>query len=37
MAAITAQLGQQQFLQLLIAQLKNQDPMDPVSQEDSIA
>ncbi len=37
MAAITSQLGQQQFMQLLIAQLKNQDPMDPVSQEDSIA
>jgi flagellar basal-body rod modification protein FlgD len=37
MPSITSQLGQQQFLQLLIAQLKNQDPMDPVSQEDSIA
>jgi len=37
MAAITSQMGQQQFMQLLIAQLKNQDPMDPVSQEDSIA
>ena len=37
MAAITAKLGQDQFMQLLIAQLKNQDPMDPVSQEDSIA
>jgi flagellar basal-body rod modification protein FlgD len=37
MASITSQMGQQQFLQLLIAQLKNQDPMDPVSQEDSIA
>jgi flagellar basal-body rod modification protein FlgD len=37
MAAITAELGQKQFMQLLIAQLKNQDPMDPVSQEDSIA
>jgi flagellar basal-body rod modification protein FlgD len=37
MAAITSELGQQQFMQLLIAQLKNQDPMDPVSQEDSIA
>jgi len=37
MAAITSELGQAQFMQLLIAQLKNQDPMDPVSQEDSIA
>jgi len=37
MPSITSQMGQQQFLQLLIAQLKNQDPMDPVSQEDSIA
>ena len=37
MPAITSQMGQDQFLQLLIAQLKNQDPMDPVSQEDSIA
>src|SRR6187200_3219908 len=37
MPAITSQMGQDQFLQLLIAQLKNQAPMDPVSQEDSIA
>ncbi len=37
MAAITSQIGQQQFMKLLIAQLQNQDPMDPVSQEDSIA
>ena len=37
MAAITAELGQGQFMQLLVAQLQNQDPMDPVSQEDTIA
>lgn len=36
-ASITSQLGQQQFLQLLVAQLQNQDPMDPVKQEDTIA
>ena len=35
--SISSQMGQQQFLQLLITQLQNQDPMDPVKQEDSIA
>ena len=30
-------LGQDQFLQLLIAQLQNQDPLDPVSNQDFIA
>lgn len=29
-------LGQDQFLQLLIAQLQNQDPLDPVSNQDFI-
>ncbi|MDY3551626.1 flagellar hook capping FlgD N-terminal domain-containing protein [Gemmata sp. JC717] len=31
-----AGVGQDQFLQLLIAQLKNQDPLDPVSNQDFI-
>lgn len=29
-------IGQDQFLQLLIAQLQNQDPLDPVSNKDFI-
>lgn len=32
-----ATLGQDQFLQLLVAQLQNQDPLDPVSDRDFIA
>lgn len=30
-------LGQDQFLQLLVAQLQNQDPLDPVSDREFIA
>lgn len=30
-------IGQDQFLQLLIAQLQNQDPLDPVTDRDFIA
>jgi flagellar basal-body rod modification protein FlgD len=30
-------LGKDDFLQLMIAQLENQDPMDPVKNEDYIA
>lgn len=30
-------IGQDQFLQLLVAQLKNQDPLDPVSNQDFIS
>lgn len=29
-------IGQDQFLQLLIAQLQNQDPLDPISNQDFI-
>jgi flagellar basal-body rod modification protein FlgD len=36
-SAISGALGQDQFLQLLIAQLQNQDPLDPVSDRDFIA
>src|SRR3954470_5845339 len=32
-----AGIGQDQFLQLLIAQLQSQDPLDPVSDKDFIA
>ena len=30
-------VGKDEFLQLLVAQLKNQDPMDPVKNEDFLA
>lgn len=30
-------IGQDQFLQLLVAQLQNQDPLDPISNQDFIA
>jgi len=36
MAAITSDLGRDQFLQLLVAQLQNQDPMEPVGQQEFI-
>lgn len=36
-SAITAAVGQDQFLQLLVTQLQNQDPLDPVSDKDFIA
>lgn len=32
-----AAIGQDQFLQLLVAQLQNQDPLDPVSDREFIA
>ncbi|MBX3440012.1 MAG: flagellar hook capping protein [Planctomycetaceae bacterium] len=34
--AITAQESQQQFLQLLVTQIQNQDPLSPVKQEEFI-
>jgi len=33
----TAELGKQEFLQLLVTQLSHQDPMDPISNQDFIA
>jgi flagellar basal-body rod modification protein FlgD len=33
----TSQLGENQFLQLLIAQLQNQDPLNPVDNQDFIS
>ncbi len=33
----TSELGKEDFLQLLVTQLKNQDPLDPVKNEDFIA
>jgi flagellar basal-body rod modification protein FlgD len=35
--ATTEEMGQEEFLQLLIAQLQNQDPLDPVKNEDFVA
>ena len=32
-----AAIGQNQFLQLLVAQLQNQDPLDPVSDQEFIS
>lgn len=32
-----SQLGEEQFLNLLVAQLKNQDPLEPLSNTDFIA
>ena len=34
--SVTAQQSQQQFLQLLVTQVQNQDPLDPMQQEDFI-
>lgn len=34
---ITAQSGRDEFLQLLVTQLRNQDPLQPVEQQDFIA
>lgn len=36
-AGISAALGQDQFLQLLVAQLQNQDPLNPASDKEFIA
>lgn len=36
-SAISGALAQDQFLQLLVAQLQNQDPLNPVSDKDFIA
>jgi flagellar basal-body rod modification protein FlgD len=36
-SAISGALAQDQFLQLLVAQLQNQDPLNPVSDTDFIA
>ncbi len=36
-SGISASLAQDQFLQLLVAQLQNQDPLNPVSDKDFIA
>ena len=35
--AISSDLGRDQFLQLLVAQLRNQDPLEPVNNENFIA
>ena len=37
LSAISGALGQDQFLKLLVSQLQNQDPLDPVSDKDFIA
>jgi flagellar basal-body rod modification protein FlgD len=36
-ASATSKLGENQFLQLLIAQLQNQDPLNPVNNQDFIS
>lgn len=36
-SGISGALAQDQYLQLLVAQLKNQDPLNPVSDKDFIA
>jgi flagellar basal-body rod modification protein FlgD len=36
-SAISGALAQDQFLQLLVSQLQNQDPLNPVSDKDFIA
>ena len=36
MAAITSDASRDQFLQLLVTQLKNQDPMEPVGQQEFV-
>ena len=35
--ALSGDVSKDEFLQLLVAQLKNQDPMDPVKNEDFLA
>lgn len=37
MSQINSQLGRDQFLTLLVAQLQNQDPLQPIQNEDFIA
>ena len=34
---VNAALGQEQFLELLVTQLQNQDPLNPITNEDFIA
>jgi flagellar basal-body rod modification protein FlgD len=36
MAAITSELGRDQFMRLLVTQLQNQDPLEPVGQQEFI-
>lgn len=36
-SSVSNEMGRDQFLQLLVAQLKNQDPLDPVKNEDFLA
>jgi flagellar basal-body rod modification protein FlgD len=36
-ASTTSDLGREQFLQLLVAQLQNQDPLEPVKNENFVA
>jgi len=36
-SGFNATLGQDQFLQLFVAQLQNQDPLEPVGQQDFLA
>lgn len=36
MAAITSDVGRDQFLRLLVTQLQNQDPLEPVGQQEFI-
>ena len=37
LSSVTASLAQNQFLQLLVSQLQNQDPLDPVSDKEFIS
>lgn len=37
LSSITASFSQDQFLQLLVSQLQNQDPLDPVSDKEFIS
>lgn len=37
MSTINNQLGQDQFLQLLVTQLRSQDPLDPIKDQEFIA
>lgn len=36
-AAFSAQLGSQQFMQLLVAQVQHQDPLEPIANQDFLA
>jgi flagellar basal-body rod modification protein FlgD len=36
-SSVSNEMGRDQFLQLLVTQLKNQDPLDPVKNEEFIA